>query len=213
MPIDVQDKQNHTSTSPRRSMQLIVAIPVRLRWRPAKVMYLLVLLIFGAWSLLGQSALLLPDISIASLYQSDPKRKAVAGTTTTTTTTSQQPSLLSLPLCSREQIRNGQWLPAQLDKALYDPSLPRLKTCVTRGVMADPADKTRPWNTWIWQPKDATLSSLLPLANNNNSFPEDATAGIVPTCQFTEWSKDEFCRLARGHSIAFAGDSLTFAAY
>jgi hypothetical protein len=148
--------------------------------------------------MLGESIRSMPslqDFTVASSRQRDFKNELAAASQ----------SSLPLPWCNREQIRNGQWLPAQLEKAPYDPQEQWFKTCVKFGVMADPANKSMPWNTWIWQPKDAAFSSLLGAQTPNHTS--------IAKCRFTEWSSEEFCSVAGGRSISFVGDSLTWTVF
>jgi hypothetical protein len=179
--------------------------------RPARIQGKMLFLFLGFLVYAGvyrlrasiSSAPSLQDITVASQSsrQRDFKKDLAA------VAASRSSSPLPLPWCNREQIRNGQWLPAQLEEAPYDPKEKWFRTCVRRGVMADSAkNKTMPWNTWIWQPNDAVSSSLLGAAQTPNH------TGIAK-CRFTEWSREEFCSVADGRSISFVGDSLTWTVF
>ena len=75
-------------------------------------------------------------------------------------------SSTSLPLCSREQVRHGKWIPKTYPQLPYLPKQIPKKQCYTLDT------QPRPWHTYEWQPDAARRGD----------------------CVFTEWSANLFCQ-------------------
>ena len=95
-----------------------------------------------------------------------------------------------LPLCTREQIQNGQWHRLTLDKPPYIPPFnnPYLMCGSVERYHQDHFD------TWEWRPHDDNNNN-----NNNNNT----------SCEFMKWDKDLFCQLIHGENMVIVGDSLS----
>jgi len=91
--------------------------------------------------------------------------------------------LSSRPLCTREQIRQGTWMPKQYDKLPYLPRQLDIKTCYAE------ADLHKPWNSYEWQPRDAS------------------------SCELTQWDSNLFCTLTQNQTVFIMGDSLSLEHY
>lgn len=96
------------------------------------------------------------------------------------------PTSYSNPLCSRNEIRNGLWEPVILDAPPYVPRTVHLQ-CYPENEY-----KTKEWkHTYKWLP--TVLSS--------------------GGCTFSNWNRDEFCRLMKRATMLIIGDSLSFEHY
>lgn len=89
------------------------------------------------------------------------------------------------PLCSNEQIVDGEWTPITLDRPPYIPLSPRVR-CLPNGAFS------QPFPTWIWQPQREQNCRVVPW--NPAAF-----------CQLD--------LLSNNQTIAFIGDSLTLEHY
>ena len=131
-----------------------------------------------------------------------------------------------LPLCTRQQIKRGRWVPVTLDKPPYVVSTKHLK------CYPDEMYHTKSWNTYDWKPFDAVMTSR---SNNekirdddqrqeeeeerslalNSSTTEDGdsfpSSSPSPTsCVMSRWDRDEFCTLMHRSTIMIIGDSLSW---
>ena len=80
-----------------------------------------------------------------------------------------------LPLCTREQLRRGQWVKTISESAPYQPEDRRF--VVSSCYYTSDVSTIKPWKSYKWQPFDES-------------------------CRFMEWDQDHFCRSFRGHTIA-----------
>ena len=96
-------------------------------------------------------------------------------------------SITSLnPLCSRDEIREGSWEPVFLDAPPYFPKTVHLQ-CYPESEY-----KSGKWtHTYEWVPAAASANK----------------------CDFSEWNRDDFCRLMKRATILVIGDSLSFEHY
>jgi len=86
-------------------------------------------------------------------------------------------------LCSREEIRNGSWIPTIL------PAPPYVTRTTHLRCYSMEAYKNGSWNTFTWQPRAS------------------------PNCKFTAWKRGKFCALMKRATILVAGDSLSWEHY
>lgn len=90
-----------------------------------------------------------------------------------------------LPLCPRESVRDGHWVPKTLDSPPYIPRTVHLR-CPVDGY--DYENPTGPWNTYEWTPHNSS-------------------------CQFAAWSPNSFCDLLPYSTVSIMGDSLSWEHY
>jgi hypothetical protein len=96
----------------------------------------------------------------------------------------------AVPLCSREQIQDGEWQKVRLDRP---PFAPRVYPPYPCGEVPDAEAYRTGWDTWEWKPWDAIVQRQ----------DED------PKCEFTKWNKELFCELLQNETVVLIGDSLT----
>ena len=89
------------------------------------------------------------------------------------------------PLCSRETIREGSWVPTTLKAIPYIPRNPHLRCPVENFDYDNPVG---PWKTWEWKPFNSS-------------------------CQFASWNADLFCKLLAFSTVTIMGDSLSWEHY
>jgi GDSL/SGNH-like Acyl-Esterase family found in Pmr5 and Cas1p len=89
-----------------------------------------------------------------------------------------------VPLCRREQLGNGQWVPVTLDAPPYISKTMHLR-CPIAGYDYENPD---PWKSWDWVPADES-------------------------CQFSAWNSTEFCDLLPFATVSIIGDSLSWEHY
>jgi len=89
------------------------------------------------------------------------------------------------PMCPREAVREGQWLPKILDAPPYIPRTVHLR-CQVDGFDYD--NPVGPWNTWEWTPSNTS-------------------------CQFAAWIPETFCALLPFSTVSIIGDSLSWEHY
>jgi hypothetical protein len=91
-----------------------------------------------------------------------------------------------LPLCNRDQIKNGEWKQITLEAPPYVSMTTHLR-CHPKEFY----ETERPWRTWDWQPLDSN-------AESHN------------TCRFSSWNATEFCQLLPAATVSIIGDSLSW---
>lgn len=89
------------------------------------------------------------------------------------------------PLCPREAVREGHWLPKTYDAAPYIPRTVHLR-CPVDGFDYD--NPVGPWNTWEWTPYNTS-------------------------CKFASWKPQTFCALLTFSTVSIMGDSLSWEHY
>ena len=105
-----------------------------------------------------------------------------------------------LRLCTRDEIREGQWVPVQLDEPPYVPTHSK---CYTRQDLAD-AVTNQSWNTYHWYPYNATSKWKI-----DTTITDPTTSDELRLCDYSRWSTELFCSLMNNKTIAFGGDSIT----
>ena len=113
-------------------------------------------------------------------YVSPSRNNLIAGDDSRTTGVSP----LERPLCRREQIRTGNWLPIVLEKPPYVSKTMHLRC----QMVSYDYDNPGPWPTWIWEQDDSS-------------------------CQLQPWAASSFCDLLPYTTISVMGDSLSWEQY
>jgi hypothetical protein len=86
-------------------------------------------------------------------------------------------------LCSTEQIRNGKWVPRTMEKVPYTSSY-EARFCGGQSAYERQQDVNASFESHEWLPQDHK------------------------TCEFSRWSREEFCRVMHNESLLMMGDSL-----
>ena len=87
----------------------------------------------------------------------------------------------SRPLCSRQQVQDGEWHPVTLSQALYIPPNNHKLLCDRFQIQRYEQGNVA---SWKWKPREET-------------------------CELVPWDRDQFCTLMHRQKILFMGDSLT----
>lgn len=91
---------------------------------------------------------------------------------------------LGIPLCRREQLSTGKWVPLTLAAPPYISKTIHLRCPVPGYDYEYPG----PWNIWDWRP-------------------------TVEDCKFSSWDATEFCDLLPFATVSIIGDSLSWEQY
>ena len=88
------------------------------------------------------------------------------------------------PLCRRQQIQNGKWLPIILENPPYVSKTMHLRCQISSYDYGSPG----PWPSWYWEQDDST-------------------------CQIVSWDAPKFCDLLPYTTVSIIGDSLSWEQY
>jgi hypothetical protein len=92
------------------------------------------------------------------------------------------------PLCSRQQIQTGQWLPVTLDKPPYVTKTKHLRCYPSEYYKPEHKHASNWFPSWDWQPTDTS-------------------------CRLVPWDLNDFCRLVQAATVSIIGDSLSWEQY
>jgi hypothetical protein len=138
-----------------------------------------------------------------------------------------------LPLCTRDQVKQGEWVHVRLSQPPYVTPTVHLR-CYPRDHYYGPH-----YDTWAWHPHaSAAPVSVVTIAaaNSHNAIDdgeeddgdgddgeeddgdgdddeEQEVDDTSTSCEFTEWQPDLFCSLLQSATIAIVGDSLSWENY
>lgn len=146
-----------------------------------------------------------PDLTFALQKTANKQGHAVTAlsnshpTTNTTTNTLAGRGLTApwqqttTPLCTRDQLVQGTWVPVRLSRPPYITPTVHLR-CHAREIYY-----RNYYDTYSWKPSSTSSSS------------QDSAA--TTGCDFTPWRPTLFCRLMKSATIAIVGDSLSWEHY
>lgn len=97
------------------------------------------------------------------------------------------------PLCSREQLKEGKWVPATWHRPPYKPKAAKCNY--------DDDFLQKPWETYEWEPTDMAAVDAKSSGDNDNNN---------NACTFEMFDPHEFCKLAANKTISIVGDSLSY---
>jgi hypothetical protein len=124
---------------------------------------------------------------------------------------------LVVGLCTRDEVRRGQWQKVILDGPPY------VSTGVGKCRAVKNANQSF-WPSWDWQPWNSTTVHI---TNDKNETQQQATSNKQQhgSCIMSKWDKDDFCNVAnsivmnnknntsKNPTLAIVGDSLSFEHY
>jgi hypothetical protein len=84
-------------------------------------------------------------------------------------------------LCTRAEIRDGEWTAVNLSKPLYQPANPRKRCAADASLWA--RNQSSSWPTHVWEPRSKE-------------------------CRFLSFDATQFCTLLHNQTLALVGDSL-----
>lgn len=139
--------------------------------------------------------------SSIAIYNDNVKASNVNNSNSSINTAVEQ--VTSWPLCTREQIKVGKWVPVTLKAPPYIVSTSHLK------CYPDETYHQGFWNTYEWQPDD-TLVQRLQGEGGTISLSDPAITQPTTACQLSRWNSNDFCTLMRRSTILIIGDSLSW---